>query len=478
MVIEHIWFYPPLAFARLGSSETPLECFYWGEDDNLPRGSGKTTILPGLTLVVAKDGTVSSYIPDEIRFKDGDRFRPVCPFFELHASWRDQKGVVHEGEVTESLLKHDGLTPADLVWEISVANIKPFNMTGDPDTRVEAHVTMRGDDVTSKELHGTAPITARNPLVPVGQFIPLGHVQLTKPNSEFSGLRLRFTPAKGCFYGPTNLKERWKTVHLEDRYLFLNKDSSWCQWKPSPDDPRGTPGGQYAQDDDSVSYGMVDDVCDGIIRCRMPRHDSSSDASTLVAQARISVAPPDYAPDRRHPVSLADGLKDRVDRESVFNDEYFRDEAVVDAELRELMQRIYETAAINNVDVFNNRVNIQENPATAIQLGIPFRQFEFIAFPAPAPLDKRPLPLSDTALEYHRRFQVLAVLLDIIRKQPDLFRLHVREPLSRELFFDNKMPAVMRGPSGDPLTLTRRQYEFLMRWISKRSGGGNSGAKP
>ena len=153
--------------------------------------------------------------------------------------------------------------------------------------------------------------------------------------------------------------------------------------------PRGTPGGQYAQDANTVSYGMVDDVCDGIITCRLNVH-ASDEGATLVAHARISVAPPDYAPDRRHLVSLADGLKDRVDRKDVFADDYLSDDDLCDAEIRELMQRIYETASLNNVDVFNQRVNIQENPATAIQLGIPFRSNEYIAFPPPPPLDRAP----------------------------------------------------------------------------------------
>lgn len=213
---------------------------------------------------------------------------------------------------------------------------------------------------------------------------------------------------------------------------------------------------------------MVDDICDGVITCRIG--GGSNRAAALVAHARITVAPPDYAPDRRHLVSLADGLKDRTGRAEVFDQSYYLDDELCDAEVRELMQRIYETAALNNVDVFNNRVNIQENPATAIQLGIPFQPSQFDAFPAPPALDKRPLPLTDTALEYHRRFQALQVFLDIIRKQPTLLREHVRDPLTRELFFDNKMPAVMRGPSGDPLTLTRRQYEFLMRWAANHGG--------
>ena len=465
-MIEQLWLYPPMAFARLGGSDEPLECFYWGEDDNSPRGTGKTTIVPGLTLSVDEHGMVSSYIPQAIRFKDGDKFRPVCPFFELHARWRDGTNTVHEGPVTESLLSDERLSLTNLSWEVAVANLKPFHMSQDPDTRIEALLQLPGNNVAKTPLLGMAPTGAANPLLPHGRHIPLGAVQLTRSNEAFPGLRLRFSPAPGNFYGPTNLKDRWAGLNLDDEYLFLNPGSSWCRWQPAADDPRGTPGGQYAQDGAGVSYGMVDDVCDGIITCRLHIGDG---VAPLAAMARISVGPPDYAPDRRHLVSLADGLKDRVDRAEVFDDSYFVEAALSDREIRELMQRIYETAALNNVDVFNQRVNIQENPETAITLGIPFRPDEFIAFPPPPALDQRPLPLTDTAREYHRRFQVMEALLDTVRKHPALLQQRVREPLDRNLFFDNRMPPVMRGPSGDPLTLTRRQYQFLMHWATLRS---------
>ena len=93
-------------------------------------------------------------------------------------------------------------------------------MTSDPDTRIEAYVDMRGDDFAVRPLNGQAPAEAPNPLVPAGKSIPLGSVRLTRPNAAFPGLRLRFTPGKGEFYGPTNLKEWWKGVHLDDRFLL------------------------------------------------------------------------------------------------------------------------------------------------------------------------------------------------------------------------------------------------------------------
>ncbi|MBV8823952.1 MAG: hypothetical protein JO220_03025 [Hyphomicrobiales bacterium] len=478
MTINCLFFYPPLAFARLGGSDHPLECFYWGEDDNSPRGTGKTTILPGRTLVVGEDGSLSDYLPNEIRFKDDDQFRPVCPFFELHASWTDSHGERHEVAVTEALLDAHGYKLCELVWEVSVANLKPYNMCQDPATRIEASVTVRGDDVTVHELQGVVPGGGADALVPGGRYIPLGSVRLSRPNSAFPELRLRFTPAKGLFYGPTNLKDRWKELELDERFLFLNKDSKWCSWQLSADDARGTPGGQYAQDPNSgLSYGMVDDVCDGIITCRLGE-PTQAEGADLRACARIVVGPPDYAPDRRHLVSLADGLKDRVDRADVFDNAYYRNDDLCDEEIHELMRRIYETAALNNVDVFNNRVNVQENPATAQQLGLPYRTMEYVAFPVPDPLLGRPLPLSDLARDNHRRLQVITTFTELIRRNPALLADYVRRPLDANLFFDYRMPPVMRGPSGDPLALTRRQYEFLMRWAALRGGNQPRPAGP
>ena len=58
-MIKRIWLYPPLAFARVGSSSTPCENFYWGPDDLSPQGTARTQIIGAETLEVAEDGTVT-----------------------------------------------------------------------------------------------------------------------------------------------------------------------------------------------------------------------------------------------------------------------------------------------------------------------------------------------------------------------------------------------------------------------------------
>lgn len=85
----------------------------------------------------------------------------------------------------------------------------------------------------------------------------------------------------------------------------------------------------------------------------------------------------------------------------------------------------------------------------------------------PVPTDDDPLPLTEIGRRYHRRFVSSEVFEDFIRKRPDLIEQWIRPPLSPDLFFTRKMPAVMRGASGDPLHLTRRQYDLLVLWAKK-----------
>ena len=456
-MITKLWIYPPLAIARLGNSDTPLETFFWGPNDDTPAGTGKTTILPAETLTIAADGTVSSFVPETINFKDEDGFRPVCPFFERHAEWDGPEGPEH-GPLTPAVLERFGLSAASLRWTVEVANLKPFFMTQDGQNRIHARVELRGDDVTPRTLLGTAPSGAPNPLVPEGRGIPFGVVRLTRPTPAFPEFRLRFIPGQGKFYGPTNFPERWPGVTLPPEQLFLNTASSWCSWKPADDDMRGVPGGQYAQDANGVSLGLVDDVCDGLVSCAI------DGVSVGPAHARVTVGPPDYAPDRRHPVSLADGLKDRVDRADVFDPGYV-DAAVTSREILDLLERVWETMARINLDAFNDRVDVQENPNIALVKGVPYRASDRYAFDPPAPIEQQPLPLTALGRRDHRRFVAMEAFLDLLRMRPELIDQWVREPVSARLFFDRKMPALMRGSSGDPLTLTRRQYDLLVRWV-------------
>lgn len=488
-MIEKLWFYPPLAFARLGESNTPLEAFHWGPNDSRPSGTGKTTIAPAQTLEVnTADSSVRPSPSRRIRFRDEQGLKPVCPFFELHCSWKDESGSTVSKPLTQSLLSSFDLKLSDLRLKVKVANLKPFFMTRDSDTRIEAEVEMLGDDFGIRELHGKSPEGARQPLVPEGEQILLGHVILIKPTRDDEVIRLRFYPPKGRVYGPTNFKKRdfgEEKYVIADEFLFLNAGSIWARWMPPPDDDRGLPGGQFASDRNGVSLGLVDDISDGIISCRIEKTNLN-----LVAHARVVVGPPHFAPDRRHIVTIADGLKDRVGREEVHQASYFSEEVkeeemkdvpvivpggefdsnkvtprrMSSLEVNDILERAFETVGLSNLDALNNRVDTIENPAYAILYGERYRHDEHKAFPVVQPTPQRPLPLCELARQQHRRFSALEIFESILRQRPTFFEQWVRPPVSDNPFFDFKMPALMRASSGEPLHLTRRQYDLLIKW--------------
>lgn len=461
-MIRNVWLYPPLGIARLGPSPVPCENFAWGPNDDRPRGTGKTTLVPAPTLDVAADGGVTERLPKRVAFKDEHGFRPVCPFFELHGAWQDG-GTERSGPMSPEVLAAFGLSLADVEWTIEVANLKPFHYTLAAGDRIEATLSLRGDQTQREALRGRSPAGAPRPLVPTAAHVPLGSVQLTRPSQELPGLRLRFTPAQGLVYGPTNLADRSSEYPLGAELLRLNPAASWCEFQII-DDARTNPSGLFATDASNRSLGLVDDVCDGWVRCTV-RGVSS-------ALARVVVGPPDYAPARRPIVSLADGLKDRVDRSTVSAEVESRDVEETSRLVRDLLERAFETVSLTNVDFQNARAR-GENEDVAAGQGLPPEAAANRAFPA-AP-GAPPLALSEQAQRRHRRFLALEVFEDMLREQPELLERVIREPMTGDRYYDRRMPALMRGSDRHPLHLTRRQYNLLLRWRDRLRSAGEGG---
>lgn len=486
-MLERLWLYPPLAYGRLGPSPNPCDSYLWGPNDLSPRGTGKTTVLPAETFDLGDDGTLTSRIPATVTFKDADGFRPVCPFFELHGEWTDDAGGSarrrgrgrghgrgggggggggerRHGPITPDVLAANGFDLADVVWEVEVANLKPFHYTLDDANRISAGVNLRGNDTTRRPLLGTSPPDVGNPLVPAGASVPLGAVQLSRPSPELPGLRLRFTPAAGVVYGPTDLPGRGGPFDLPAERLVLNPKASWCGFALAGDDPRTNPGGLFAGAEQNASLGLVDDVCDGIVRVRLrDGGGATGDGGDLTAVARIVVGPPDFAPDRRPFNSAADGLTDRVRRSDVREPSYVADAELTTLEVRDLFERILETMENVNVDAQNDRARF-ENATIARAQGLPPEAAEAQAFARLDALGDRPLPLTEAGRRKHRRFVALEVLEDLLREQPQLLGRVVREPMTGDRYYDRRMPAVMRGSDRHPLHLTRRQYDLLVAW--------------
>src|SRR5215813_377565 len=76
MQIHEIFFLPPLAIARVGGSDKPLDAFYWDTDKSI-HGANRTVIRPDVTLKVLPDGTLRPFKPNAIQFRDGNLLRPV-----------------------------------------------------------------------------------------------------------------------------------------------------------------------------------------------------------------------------------------------------------------------------------------------------------------------------------------------------------------------------------------------------------------
>jgi hypothetical protein len=387
-----------------------------------------------------------------------------------------------------------------VVWTVTVANLKAHHYTLDDGDRISAKVEARGDHHTREELKGTSPENSVQPLVPKGAHIPLGWVQVPRPDDEFPECRLRVTPPKGLVYAPTDFnqrmnglkgrKTRWQSpsggaFELPAGQCLLNPKAAWPQWSPKPKkfdlsllrsalDFRTMPARVFAFDDtvkndkgEEVfnSLGLVDDISDGFVQCSI---------GELTAVARVVVAPPDYAPDRRPLVSIADGLKDRVGREDVATKEFVAEGTPTTVEVRDLLERVFETQGLMNLDALNDRFR-KQNAGTAAGRGVEPPDLASKPFPQLPSLDDRPLPLTELGRQRHRRMLSLEVLEDRLREDPTLVHRFLRAPLSGDPYFDQKMPALIRGSDSHPMHLSRRQYDMLIAWARglQRSVKGN-----
>jgi hypothetical protein len=507
--LTRIWLTPPLAFGRLGSSPTPCAAFNWAANDLAPDGTGTTTLAPAETLDLDENGVVSRSLPDRIIFRDELGHRPVCPYYELHGTWNENREE-RSGPITTALLEKLKLTTKDISWDVHVANLKSFDYTFEAGDRIDAVLKLRGDDTTRHVLQGSSPRTAKQPLVPKGAFIPFGAVQIAKPTDEFPEIRLRFYAPAGHTFGATNLPARiakanfkiadnreWRDLNLPRERLILNPKSKWATYVlersklgpfPPGTDFRHTPWNMFAtllvganaDVAENHAMGLVDDTSDGLIRCTLKIR-----SRILTASARIVVGPPDFAPANRIPVSLADNLADREDRAGPRGGEWTMDE------LREVVldifERAFETSNLMNKDYQNSRSR-GENNNRFDDMGMtsPFDREDIEAMLWPDIMNDLAAlkegkadaeDLSATGTRKHRRYAAVAYLEDRFRENPELFHQWIRRPLDPNPFFDRRMPALMRGSDTRPWHLTRRQWEIVRLWIQKLQEAPKDGSR-
>jgi hypothetical protein len=381
--IENFFFQPPLAIARLGGSDKPLDCFVWDSDRSI-HGGNRTVIRPAPTLKVIADGSLRPYLPNVIQFRDGDQLRPVAPFFELWATVSDADGHIHRVAVNLEFLRTVGAQLDGVEYTITVANRKAQRRTLKASCAFIARAVVSGTDHERKPLKaysphnpGEEPLVSREHPIHLGDFQVINPLEQKAMGIDLSVLRVRFTPATGQVYGPRTAiagpasplqpGDALPAVTLGGRLHEIVPESNrklnpHTPWSSSyvmdahdQQDPQPSDSYDGANVGSSHSWGVVDDSCDGIIEARVVikgvRH---------VARARVLSSCPDFAPDRRPFNSFADDLADRGLPAVTVSDDT---KEQTESEIVDLFERAYETASLMNLDATRTRAIVENLPA-------------------------------------------------------------------------------------------------------------------
>jgi hypothetical protein len=503
-IIQEIFCDPPIVIARLGGSTTPVAAYNW-EDSPDPRSEGDTVIVPDWSFAVLPDGSVRPFKPDTIEFRDGNLIRPVCPFVEIwarlgergsaEAEWRDVP-------LTETLLATFGADRSAVTFTIDARNLKAARRAQSPDLAfgLFPSLNIRGDQHTPVPLHAVSPPGVARPMIPAGRHIPLGFVQVMRPRPNPPGpndwpetldldvIRLRFTPGRGEFYGPRQAARATPESVVPAVTManaFLDSGAGWFNSTAQ--------GGGFVVPGDTFDFfqvgqtqhalGVVDDTCEG--RIELELRLAGAAATSLRAHANILVGPPDFAPDRRPFLSIADELNDRS------ADAAARNVALTGADLdlwiEDLFTRAYETVSLMNVDHWRAARGLRglsgdrlaptpipgetvtpENQAMGSRDALRNRDLRVVPGSADVPL-----PLSAHARQRHRSLAAVERLRDLVASSPTRLKSLVRGPFEVENGEGGnattmRMPPFMRQSNASPLTLAAWQYALLMRWVDEQ----------
>ena len=454
MPILELRILPPLAVARLGGAAEPLEAFDLETDPDSPMNYRRIVPRESFEVDQLSGRIVRAYVPDNIRFKDENKLvRPVAPFLEVYARTSEEPEQLQP--LTAALLAEHGLALANLHWDVELGNIKIYRRTNNPDDKIHANLFGLKDH-TRHALEGWCENFK------AGKTLPLGHVQFIAPSDDFPEIRLRYTPAAGLVYGSRmqRLEPQADGVPVlvpdpiidnEDLVLYDAERGDWLNYTESTGPTLTNPAGIYAgyanAQDQQVSWGYLDDECDGLVRVVL----TLADSTTLVAQATIGAGPPAYAPDTLPIRVVSDEMEQLLHGPTVPEEEVSLEQAT------ELVLRALETVRLMNTAVMNgNPVNGRLNVASTMvrQNSSDFeRYYEPIA--AAALVDN----LALRAL-HERVFSALsaggapwfAQTLRLPEEIGDLSAIALR-----------KMPALMRGADGRSLTLTRRHIDMVVK---------------
>lgn len=446
--IVEIRLLPPLAIGRFGSSPSPMDNYRLEIND--PIGARKIKPAPTL-LVDEQSGAITALTqPEVVSFRDAmDRIRPVSPFIEAWARFDENSNLV---PLTLDHLNTLGIDVTQVEWSVEVGNLKAFRRTGDPKDKILAGTGWFSDH-NAHELKGECPNFID------GKSMSLGSVRFIRPTPEFPQIRFRFTPSPGAVYGPPpggvgEHSDRHPPYPPEQQIYDRNK-GRWDGYADRGNDRRITnPGGIYAQFDDGVSKGYLDDACDGIVSLRLTLTPASTGTSrTLTAMARIASGPPTFAPDSKPVRTIAHELEQALLGPEAELPQSLEEAAALVAEAREIVRRALETVRLMNVEMLNR---------ASSERGVGMARMDFLD------VGRRLEPIMDPAVADATAIRARheRVLLALESGTLAWFAKILRRPeevgdLTNE--GRRRMPALMRGADGRHLALTRRQISIIER---------------
>jgi hypothetical protein len=518
--IQGIFVDPPIAIARLGSSNVPLDAYRWVEANN-PRTDGNTVIEPTWSLDINGDGSVTPRKPEKLHLRDGDLIRPVAPFFEIWAlmgedgsppsSWTEER-------LTPALLAKFKVDESAVTIQIDAKNRKAASRTRRNDLVFGTFppLVLTADNHDMHTLFGVSPPKTKRPMIPEGYSIPLGSIQIMQSRPQPSGtgwedevnvevMRFRFTPGRGRFYGPkqaTVPRPGFKYAAVEESNGYLDDKAGWFKSSTKAIAEPADTYDIFTSAGTGPSLGVVDDTCEVRVDITLTirghhrkgrKSGRKTKARVFETHANIFVGPPDFAPDRRPFLSLADELSDRS------ADKTQRDNALSDNDLEiwvcDLFERVYETLSLLNLDHFQF---IRSMPLRGEELAKKLSKTltqdsvlqprnhamtrkdvlrnpdQKVAFAEP----ELPLPLWEHAKTRHRALQDIKELQELLYSYPGRFEALIREPFEVREREDAstgdvgrssmRMPPFMRNSNGFPLTLSTWQYSLLMRWLAQQ----------
>jgi hypothetical protein len=418
--------------------------------------------------------------------------------------------------LTPDLLTKQGISLNSLVIKVDAKNFKVSRRMQNPELQYGTFppVQIKADNNAPVPLLAVSPpgVPSARRLIRGNTNIPLGSVQVLKSRAQptpdpsngwtlhvagtpvvnVEVIRFRFTPARGEFYGPPNaarpqpLSRGVASAPVDAGRAFLNPDAGWEGFNADVESTLDAPADTYDGADvgRESSLGVVDDTCELRIDISLPVPTLVN--QVLTASASVFVSPPDFAPDRRPFLSLADELNDRVaDGVSRTKSMSANDR---DVWVEDLFQRIHETLSLLNLDLWRREKAItlrgsRLNPApiSSDETSEPSKAMggrdvlRNQSMPYPGADRNIRLPLTDYAHMRHRALSDLDFLRNFVSQNHGRLATLIRRSFEAENGEASdgigtttmRMPPFMRNSNAGPLTLTAWQYDLLMSWVDE-----------